>query len=63
MTKRERAQESGEQQAEEEGKAGSGLSREPDDVGLHPKTLGSTPEPKADTLQTEPRRCPNLFIL
>ena len=33
---------------EGEGEAGSPLSREPDDVGLHPRTLGSGPEPRAD---------------
>ena len=32
---------------EGEGKADFPLSREPD-LGLHPKTLGSEPEPKAD---------------
>ena len=34
--------------AEGEGEAGSLLSREPD-AGLDPRTLGSRPEPKADT--------------
>lgn len=33
------------------------LSREPD-TGLHPKTLGSSPELKADALPTEPPRRP-----
>ena len=26
--------------------------------GLHPRILGSGPEPKADAEPTEPRRCP-----
>jgi len=41
----------GEQQAEAE--AGSLLSKEPD-VGLYPRTLGSRPELKADTLPGVP---------
>ena len=32
--------------------------REPN-VGLHPGTLGSHPEPKADAQTAEPPRCPN----
>lgn len=43
---RERTQTGG--AAEEEGEAGSSLSREPD-AGLHPRTLRSWPELKADT--------------
>ena len=46
---------------DEEGEAGSPLSREPN-VGLDPRTLGSWPEPKADTSPTEPPRCPTIFF-
>ena len=46
MRDRERAQAGG--AAEEEREAGSPLSKEPD-AGLDPRTLGSWPEPKADT--------------
>lgn len=42
---------------EGEGKADSPLSREPS-VGLDSRTQGSRPEPKADTLPTEPPRHP-----
>ena len=49
LLERDRDQESkhkqGEQQAEAE--AGTLLSKDPN-VGLHPRTLGSWPEPKAD---------------
>ena len=37
----------GEGMAEREGEADSPLSRDPD-MGLHPRTPGSGPEPKAD---------------
>ena len=39
--------------SEAEGEAGFPLSTEPD-AGLDPRTLGSWPEPQADTLATEP---------
>lgn len=42
---------------EGEGEAGSLWTREPQ-VRLHPRTLGSQPEPKADTHPTEPPRRP-----
>ena len=53
---RERAQEwAG---AEGEGEADSLPGREPD-VELHPRTLGSWSEQKADAYPTEPLRCPS----
>ena len=46
-----------------EGDAGFPLSREPEeDMGLHPRTLGSGPEPKADTRLTEPPRRPCRYL-
>ena len=45
---REREHKQGERQAEEEGEAGSPMSRDPDS-GCHPRTPRSRPEPKADT--------------
>ena len=40
----------GREEGQREGEADSPLSREPDDdAGLHSRTLGSCPEPKADT--------------
>ena len=54
LTEKEHKQ--GEQKAEREGEADSLLSREPD-AGLHPRVLGSWPEPKADA--SEPSRRPS----
>ena len=42
-----------------EGEAGSPVSREPE-AGLDPRTLGSCPEPKADTSLTEPLSFVNM---
>ena len=58
----EREQEQGEQQVEADGEAGSPLSREPD-VGLHPRTSRSQPQPKADIQPPEPPRCPVFTYL
>ena len=44
-----------------EGKADSPLSRKPD-AGLHLRTLGSRPEPKADAEPTEPPRSPYVYL-
>ena len=59
LTEREREHKQGEWQAEGEGETDSSLSRKPD-MGLHPRTLRSWPEPKADASPTEPRRCPSI---
>jgi len=48
----------GERQAE--GEAGFPPNKEPD-AGLHPRTLGSWPEPKADAQLTESSRHPSSF--
>ena len=48
--------------AEGEGEADSLLSRNPD-MGLDPRTLGPRPELKADTLLTEPPRCPQKLLI
>jgi len=43
-----------------EGEAGFPRSREPD-AGLHPRTLGSCPEPEGRCVTTEPPRHPCMF--
>ena len=47
---------------EAEGEADSPPSREPN-VGLHPRTLGSWPEPKAEAYPTEPPGRPHPIYL
>ena len=47
LTERDTAREGTQVGGVEEGEAGLPLSREPDG-GLHPRTLGSPPEPKAE---------------
>jgi len=56
LTERKREHKKGGQQAEGEGEADSPPSQKPA-MGLHPRTPGSRPEPKADAQLTEaPRR-------
>ena len=64
MTKREnkRAQAGGVAGGEGEGETGSPLSREAD-MGLDPRTLGSQPEPKADTQPLSHPDASNYLIL
>ena len=54
---RERVRMSRGEEVDGKGDADFPLSREPD-MGLDPRTLRSQPEPKADTLLTEPSRHP-----